>query len=248
MRDLSLECPRCGTRGRVRIDELDLQFRCKGCRAQFHVNSSGKCILGVSPRKQEGTFEAEKSQQRWLDDPFGPLIHFLEATPYHARLVLAALGFLSLAFLGYRWITGETEAPLPTSLEDRTTLVARAFVDNDLDSIMKVASPGTMRALKQWLEEERPDYWGADMRGDVVVVKTEIIYQNPKTGVACVVATMSRPLETASDVDAAAKPINAKSPPQAGTSTSLGIELLLYWVLDPAGQWVLDGDKILKGS
>ena len=54
MRELSLGCPRCDTKFRVRIDELDLQFRCKNCKASFYVNSGGKCLLGQAPEARSG--------------------------------------------------------------------------------------------------------------------------------------------------------------------------------------------------
>src|SRR5947208_13718979 len=60
---LPIECPRCGAKGRLRIERLDRSFTCKGCHRVFHVG-----VGGILPgeRPAEPTDESGATDPHWL--------------------------------------------------------------------------------------------------------------------------------------------------------------------------------------
>ena len=124
-------------------------------------------------------------------------------------------------------------------------------MDNDLDATRRGSPHPARRAqLKQWLDEARPDYWGANLTGAGIKVNTEVLYQDPRTGKACVVASLRRvPGQRRESHPHQLQPPTQRQPrerPSTLRSSTGGIEMLLYWVLDSSGQWLLDVERLLE--
>ncbi len=254
MRHLTLECPRCQTKGSVRIDELDLQFRCKSCRAKFYVDRQGQCVLGAARVQKEGEWLTESTATGRKFDPLGPLIEAVASIPYTARLIIAAVGLIALMFGLFRWVSGPAAVEVPENIEERADYIARAFVDGDLERLESIVAPGTIRAANLWIENQRPAWWSSsEIQGGTVRVELELKYRSYKTGAACVLASLFRPATGESSEKVPAK---SSAPPGARVTRDatesnpdwLGVNLLLYFVLDDEKLWVLDADRTLRGT
>ena len=76
---IPMSCPSCGRRGNVPLDRLNTRMHCKKCDAVFHLDATGKPVLG-EPKAAKGGKNAAKGRSK--DEPLDPIgMHRLEARP-----------------------------------------------------------------------------------------------------------------------------------------------------------------------
>jgi hypothetical protein len=257
MRHLALVCPRCGAEGKVRIDELDLQFRCKSCRSLFHVDQAGQCRLGAAVRRSEVAFETGQPITTDPFAPFAPLAAWLARLPRSARLALVGLVICGAALGLFLAFGPRSVPPIPDDLEARAEYVARAVVENNAADVTTLAASGTSKPLREWLRDRRPSYWGPEVRGDQFEYQTQVVFQDAKKGSACVVVALRRKaLDAAEDTPApATSPAPSLAPARTLKTAATpkkppapSVDFLLFWTLDGNGQWLLDGQRMARSS
>jgi hypothetical protein len=145
---LKVVCPHCDVDGTVPWDRLNRLLKCKGCSRCYRVSTDGQ--LTEMQRGANGRWVSAASLQRsqWraaLRRP--PLV--LTA----ALALLCALGLFVRPFLG--------EAPaatteLPSDLEPRAELLAKAWLQRDLPLMRRLAHTRYERGVYSWLLRHPP--------------------------------------------------------------------------------------------
>jgi len=155
---LPIECPRCGAKGRLRIERLDRSFTCKGCHRVFHVGVGG-ILPGERPADQ--TDESGALNQYGIRTTPPSLPERLWAKlPKDGKTMMGGaigIGFLILCNVAYFWFFSGTG--LPVDLLDRAKFVGAAYARNDLAALQQLVAPDMEKEAAQWLQETRPEAW-----------------------------------------------------------------------------------------
>jgi hypothetical protein len=154
---IPMACPNCGRRGNVPVDRLNSRLHCKKCDAVFHLDSSGRVVLGEPGGKTRAPrLPKVKLDTGALADAFDSI----KALSLRSK-ALVAVGLV--AFAGYFALShshagGSVLPPgvSPDSLEGRTTLAAEAFVSQDTAALRRMAASGTEGDLDAWYSTVRP--------------------------------------------------------------------------------------------
>jgi hypothetical protein len=169
-----MACPNCGRKGSVPPDRLDSRLRCKKCDSIFHLDTSGRVVLG-----EPGAQTKAPRLRQAAGNAGGGLADALDSVKNLSRegKALVALGLVVLSgyYLSARLLGGTHGLPpgmTADSLEGRTTVAAEAFIDKDASTLRRMASAGTEDHLIEWYNNVRPlvgDYKHQEAGYDVAV-------------------------------------------------------------------------------
>ena len=130
---IPMACPSCGRRGNVPLDRLNTRMHCKKCDAVFHLDASGKPILGEPPaarRAKGGGRPGARAKNEPLD-PIGIVATKIANLP---RGVWYLLGTLLGAYLIY--FAYQSYGPQPLTrremLIEQSVAAATAFLNQKL--------------------------------------------------------------------------------------------------------------------
>lgn len=240
---IPMSCPNCGRRGNVPPDRLNSRLHCKKCDAVFHMDSTGKIVLGdpAEKAKKAAAAKASKTSQATKAAAArrksgkgkgkGGSESPLAAIPGPVKAALVVLPVLGLVvWLGLKVVSGMGGPPVPDSVEDRSKYVALAFVDKDLERLDKVAAPGTEPQVAEWVEKHRDEFGfaGPQQPGKTVTAFVDGTEVDPNAGTG---RTQVRLL----------------SPELLPDGSTERYRLDLYWVTnEKKTRWVLDGKKTLE--
>jgi hypothetical protein len=222
-------CPSCGRRGTVPPDKLNSTLHCKKCNTVFHLDLSGKVILGEPPSAKVAQ---ETSQQKGEFDVIGAVASAIVRLPMAVKVLsgVVVVGFIS--FLIYRSSAEAVAGARGTtqSLLSKTVAAGESYVSQNKDDLLYMAAPGTKDALDSWYTMMRPrigDYGKQEAGMDVIV---------------------------SGDMGAGAGEGQAKTsavlffPVKPGESTAEDVAIIgLAWV-KPDGDWLLDGKTMLDDA
>lgn len=226
---IPMACPNCGRRGTVPPDRLNTRMHCKKCDAVFHMDPSGKIMLGEPDADKQARRKAQKAAE---GEPFDPIGALAASKTFRAVVVVALVGLAGYFLIGRLLKLGPKT---PRTLPGRTDYVAEAFIDRDLGRLRRVTTSATRGDLQAWLDKERPKlaFEGKQEPGNDVIVN--VFVDNADEGAGSAVTTamfilpaVGDPAEPDATPDAAkAKKDNA--PPL----------LRLAWVRE-GESWLLD--------
>ncbi len=175
---IPMACPSCGRRGNVPPDKLNARLHCKKCDAVFYMDMSGNIVLGNPPSStSSGKSSAVIPTRR--DEPvdlIGDLVEAVTSIPKGVRIGIAAVAGLVLVY----WLIGKIGLfgePVPTSLIDRSTYAAEAWVDGKGSWLRSLAVSGTEADVDKWLESTRSEFgeYGEQGPGNDVIVASRIL-------------------------------------------------------------------------
>jgi hypothetical protein len=124
-------------------------MHCKKCDAVFHMDSSGKIMLG-----EPGGGKAPKARRDSSKDEPVDYIGLL----FKSKAVRVGAVVALVAVVGYYAIQALPRlgpAPLPTALDDLTLYAGEAVADMDTRSLRKITAPDTWNDFLKWYEERR---------------------------------------------------------------------------------------------
>lgn len=226
---LPVECPRCGAKGRLRIERLDRSFTCKGCKRVFHV-SVGGILPGERPEALTDAYGA-LDQFATRDAPPSLIERAWAKVPKDGRTFVGGaicIGMLLICNMVYFWFFSGTR--LPDRLMDRAKYVGEAYARNNLEDLQKLVPPDSQEDAVRWLEQTRPEDWKNVPPDAVVSVTTP-----PKADLA------------------SAKFGMATVTVQVSISTIPGyVKMPLYWVPKSKSaanpNWLLDATRTFETS
>src|SRR5436305_2036190 len=98
---IPMSCPNCGRRGSVPPDRLNTRMHCKKCDAVFHMDSSGKIMLGEpGARGKQGK---KKTTQAARDEPTDFIGLFFTSPLVRKGAVVILVGVVGyFVFLGIK--------------------------------------------------------------------------------------------------------------------------------------------------
>jgi hypothetical protein len=168
---LPVECPRCGSKGRLRIERLDRSFTCKGCKRVFHVGISG-ILPGERPADQVDESGA-LDQFTIRAAPPGLIERLWAKLPKDGKALMGGaifIGLLVLCNVAYFWFF--SGGGVPEKLLDRAKFVGEAYARNNLEDLQEMVAPDTQKEAIRWLAETRPEAWNNIPEDAVVSVST----------------------------------------------------------------------------
>ncbi len=153
---IPMSCPSCGRRGNVPLDRLNTRMHCKKCDAVFHLDATGKPVLGEPPppKGSKSAKEAGRDKNEPLD-PIGIVAEKLSHTPKPIWMTAAVLlsGYVLWTLSG--WFGGaplSVEQSLGRQIHDATV----AVLDNDTATLKNLTAAGTEDTLLRAVEMVRP--------------------------------------------------------------------------------------------
>ncbi|MHC5540625.1 hypothetical protein ACYOEI_20600 [Singulisphaera rosea] len=227
---IELACPKCGRGGSIPNQKINSRLVCKKCFVVFHMNTSGRTILGepnTEVPKSETQTSTLSSRLPSADD-FANLKDSLTSfTPKQAGIAAGVV-----AVLGIGWMIFSQP---PESLSDCTTATAIRFAADDLGYLKEIATKDTVDDIVRWFDAVHPK-----------LVKIRSQWKNKETEVRVMVIDENRK-QRSGEAEAFVYPVGSAGSGTALASNagaSLGpvepLELKLHWKLDK-GRWRLDG-------
>ncbi len=155
---IPMSCPSCGRRGNVPLDRLNTRMHCKKCDAVFYLDATGKPVLGEPPSSRGGKGGKAGKKARPDNEPLDPIGIVAEKISELPRAVWYTLG--GLVLLGAAYVGFMNMKPPALSNEERLLMkmnvVARAFIDKDMNTLNDMASGGSQGEVAKWVETFRP--------------------------------------------------------------------------------------------
>lgn len=225
MSTLPILCPRCSNAHRVRTDRIDEQMYCRICGSAFHLTSRGQYVLGLKGREKTTSALSGPAEMTAADFQGADLV---DRVPRVAYVAAAGVGVV-LAFAFALWKVFAGGGALPESLDDRSRMVAEAFVRGDHAWLASSPVSGDLSSIRTWLRKSRPGAWPTSA-GLEIEVETEVVIRDDRAGIAYVLATIRLPK-------------HGESVTGAATREGAKLELPLYWKLDARGEWRLDAAR-----
>jgi hypothetical protein len=219
---IPIACPNCGREGSVPPDRLNAQLRCKGCNAQFHMDGTGRIVLGTIGSKPG---KAPRPKSRQTSEPFS-LAEVLEGIPKPVRLGAPVLA--AVALVGYfGWsVIGALFAPASPKVPAEA--IANAVAEGQRDKVLGMTSPETKDDAGKWYDQARARL-------------TKLGMTKVNNAVAAPLAFDPQKRESLFDAYFAFN----TGDPDLPTGTE---HWEIYLVQDPGGHWLLDGKRTLDAA
>jgi hypothetical protein len=186
---IPMACPSCGRRGRVPPDRLNTRMHCKKCDAVFHMDRSGKIVLGDPDEVARGKKPKKvksKKEKDLIDLGFSGVIASIPKPVRNLLIAVFLVGGLAVAVgpMVRRAIYGNSAN---STFDVRTETVAYGFVDEDPGKIQGAAVAGTEDAARQWYDKVRPflKYKGPRTPENQILSTPLLVDQKGDTALVC---------------------------------------------------------------
>ena len=163
---IPMSCPSCGRRGNVPLDRLNTRMHCKKCDAVFHLDATGKPVLGEPKAVKGGKSGASKGRDKnEPTDYIGIVAGWLVRVPRGVYLTLLAIGAAGLLYVVY------ASAPAPkidfeTAVRSKAEEVAQAFLNKDAEALRKLATGDTRDEAANLLDQFRSELHDSGLPSD----------------------------------------------------------------------------------
>lgn len=137
---IPMSCPNCGRKGNIPLDRLNTRMHCKKCDAVFHLDASGKPVLGEPPaaKGSKAARAAARAKNEPLD-PIGIIAAKLVQTPKPVWMTLAIL--LGCYMLWIVWgFVGPRGATADENFSAQNATAALAFLNQDVDTLKAMST------------------------------------------------------------------------------------------------------------
>jgi hypothetical protein len=238
---IPMKCPSCGRKGSIPPNRLNTRMHCKKCDAVFHMDPSGRVVLGEPGGREK---RATRREERAKNEPLDPIGYLAKSKTFRRVLVVAGAVLLVAVIVQAAM---SLNPPVPLDLAERTDYVGQMFAEERLGRLKALAVPSTRDDLVAWYEKTRPAFLfkGPQGPGNMVLITVAQVTADTAAGAAQTYATLIAPprpdlFPPKPATDASAKP--------GGDSGEFVLNL--FWATEPGSgeQWLLDGSKILAES
>jgi len=242
---VEMSCPGCGRAGQVPKEKLHTRLVCKKCHVVFHVDQSGRALLGDP--NQVGKKDPKKKTAK-AGEPSSLLVKLglqklqtlnqmgdnLSETGFPVKPAAAIAAVLLVGWL----ILGYANAA-PESVADPARRAVDALTHDNLDRLKSYATEDSLSDVIRWydlqhgkLEAARKTWPGKDASVQIVIVEED---HSKQKGVVEAFLLPAPSTQTASVLPSA----DTKSGSKA-TAPSGPVGFQLHWVWS-GGKWRLDG-------
>ncbi len=146
---IPMSCPSCGRKGNIPLDRLNTRMHCKKCDAVFHLDASGKPVLGEPPavKGSKAARAAARAKNEPLD-PIGIVAAKLAKTPKPVWMTMA--GLLGIYMLWTVWgFIGPRGATAEENFAAQNATAALAFLNQDADTLKAMATEDSRDEIAQ---------------------------------------------------------------------------------------------------
>lgn len=173
---IPMSCPSCGRRGNVPLDRLNTRMHCKKCDAIFHLDATGKPMLGEPPSAKGAKGAKGARDKNEPLDPIGIVAAKLAKTPKPVWMGLLGIMGLGVLYLAYSLI-----GPAPRTAEgdfhERNVAAGIAFLEKDTATLQKMATQDSRDAIAKLIETFRPKVGDATGTGSKDMTPTPLLPQ-----------------------------------------------------------------------
>lgn len=147
---IPIECPKCGRGGSVPPDRLNARLVCKACHTVFHLDNTGRMVLG-----EPQSFDMKSTKSR-ADEVSGLAdFDFAQTWSDIPKFIKYGIPAILLAAFGYLYI--DFSGGTPNYLTSAQSIV-QAVAGNDKSRTLSYASSGTNDGAEKWFEMLHADF------------------------------------------------------------------------------------------
>ena len=143
---IPIECPKCGRGGSVPPDRLNARLVCKACHTIFHLDNTGRMVLG-DPESPDMKTTSKKPRA----DEVSGLADFDLAQTWNDIPAPVKYGVPAVLLAAIIWVNFGMGGGSPDYIGRAETIV-RAVTTNDKSKVVSLAAPGTAEAAGQWFD------------------------------------------------------------------------------------------------
>jgi hypothetical protein len=153
---IPMSCPSCGRRGNVPLDRLNTRMHCKKCDAVFHLDNTGKPVMGEPKSAKTGKAGRSGNESGYDQlDPIGIVASKIAKVPKPVWMFFGAI--IGIGVLYETWLYVK---PVPQSAQqgfaEKNKYFAKAFLDKDMSGLFKYSTTDSHEELKQLVDTFRP--------------------------------------------------------------------------------------------
>jgi hypothetical protein len=158
---IPIECPKCGRGGSVPPDRLNARLVCKACHTVFHLDNTGRMVLG-----EPESFDMKTNKSR--ADEVSGIADFDFAQTWNdiPKPIKFGVPGVLLALFGYLYIDVGSSAPDYLS---RAEAIAKAVATNNKEKAVSLATTDSAEAAGQWFDLLHGELEKNDIGSDITV-------------------------------------------------------------------------------
>ena len=141
---IPIECPKCGRGGSVPPDRLNARLVCKACHQVFHLDNTGRMVLG-----EPESFDMKTNKSR--ADEVSSLADFDFAQTWNDIPKPVKFGVPGVLLAVFGWLYLRPEPGAPDYIGQAESLV-RAVATNDKSRAVSIAIEGTAADADKWFD------------------------------------------------------------------------------------------------
>jgi hypothetical protein len=158
---IPIECPKCGRGGSVPPDRLNARLVCKACHTVFHLDNTGRMVLG-----EPESFDMKTNKSR--ADEVSSLADFDFAQTWNdiPKPIKFGVPGVFLALMGYLYIDLGSGSP---DYIGKAESIIKAVAANNKDKAVSYATTDSSEAAGQWFDMLHVELEKNDIGSDVSV-------------------------------------------------------------------------------
>lgn len=240
---IEMSCPRCGAGGRIRRDQISARLVCKKCLQVFHLTPSGQAVMGEPPPPKDQPKTRAKVKSGEPRESAGLSLDLSSLTGLRQALskvrlpdpkILAALVVVSLIGGLVYWLLSRE------SLQTRAERLVEGVVTGNIGAVMEISSPGTEPEAMAWFNDLYQEYLDLKRKLGGMDPGVQIQTNDESAGSSgqAVVVFTREGAHLSGEVL-----VQVDAPPAASPNEKQSIELQLFFVKDPWGDWRFDAKQ-----
>lgn len=264
---IPITCPTCGRRGTIPNERVNTRMHCKKCDAVFHMEKSGKILLGEPGAAKSGKGgppgktggapgKGKPAKAKRKDEPaFTNVGELLAIIPNWAKIAGAVLLVGAALMMSGIFNQAPTDPSLNYTkygddLDPRIMFVGNMFADNNVGAIRNVATDESKGDVEKWMAKVRPlfKFEGPEKPGQRCEIQKFQPEGNEASGAAEVAIHIVPPMPySGPEVEAEKKSKTLKLRMKSGYDRDGMFDLGTYWI-KKGKQWQLDATKSLQNA
>lgn len=153
---IPMSCPSCGRRGNVPLDRLNTRMHCKKCDAVFHLDATGKPVLGEPPSAKGKGGKGGKGGRPKNEplDPIGIVATKIANAPRGVWYTVGGLLGIYLIYFAYTLYGPQPVTPRD-QLISQSEEAANAFIRKDVAALQEMATSDSKAEVATLIETFR---------------------------------------------------------------------------------------------
>jgi hypothetical protein len=159
---IPIECPKCGRGGSVPPDRLNARLVCKACHTVFHLDNTGRMVLGEPHSYDMKSNKSRAEEVSGLAD-----FDFAQTWNDIPKPIKFGVPAVILALFGYMYI--DLGSGSPKYLDSAQSLI-KAVVSNDKSRVVSLSTGDSSGAAEQWFDLLHGEVEKSGITSDVPVL------------------------------------------------------------------------------